>query len=165
MEQLQHYSTPLSHQPRSITLLCDGISLAANIGGIFRLADAFGVEEVIFGNATIELASRKVKKVSRSTHQWVKHRISQDLISEVEHLAGKNYKIIALELTDKSLPINKLINRDDQSVALLIGSETTGVSKALLDRCKESYHIPVFGKNSSMNVTNALSIMLNQLSH
>lgn len=164
MKQLDHQETQRHHQARQITLICDGIILSANIGGIFRLADAFGLENIIFGGTEAEPTSRKVKHVSRSTHQWVKYEKSEILAENIHQLRNKGYKIIALEITNNSRPLNLMKISQEMPVALVIGSEISGVSKDILDLCDEAFHIPMFGKNTSMNVTNALGIVLYELS-
>lgn len=160
--QLSHQETPRENAGRNITILCDGVTLPANIGGILRLADAFGVEEVIFANTTADPNSRKVRQISRSTHQWVKYR-TEDSALEVLQLYQKNeYLCIALEITNRSLPLPDLRIHPDDKIVLVIGSEISGVSAEVLTQC-HSYHIPVYGQNSSMNVTQALAIGLYQL--
>jgi len=163
MKQLDHNQTPTIAPPRPITLICDGITLSANIGGIFRLADAFGVDEIIFGGDIIDTSSRKIKHVSRSTHNWVKHRNSEDLTREIQDYKAQGFKIIALEITSQSLPLAAIDFPKETQIVLVIGSEIAGVSESILYVCDAVYHIPMFGKNSSMNVTNALGILLYEL--
>jgi len=160
MKQLSHNETPTSQRAFPITVLCDGISLPANIGAIFRLADAFGVERVIFGGSNVDVSSRKVRQVSRSTHKWVVHDQAQDLVTEISKLKEDKVPIIAIEITDNSCPIQELRIKNNQKIAILIGSEINGISQKALNLSDEVIHIPIFGKNSSINVSNTLAIVL-----
>ena len=47
--QLQHHNTSFKKQEHSIILICDSVNSPANMGGLLRLADSFGVQKVIFG--------------------------------------------------------------------------------------------------------------------
>lgn len=160
MKQLSHTETPTSPRTFPITVLCDGITLPANIGAIFRLADAFGVEKVVFGGIDVDITSHKAKQVSRSTHQWVPHSQTPGLEAEISKLKAEGYQIFALEITDQSKPLHKLRIRQEQKIALVVGSEIQGISKEVLNLCDQAIHIPIYGRNTSMNVSNALAIIL-----
>lgn len=160
MKQLRHDEITSSKHSFSIVVLCDSITLPANIGAVLRLADAFGVEEVIFGGEEVDVLSRKVKQVSRSTHQWIKYSHTPNLKSEINNLKLQAYQIIAMEITDQSQSIHEMRISPDQKIAIVIGSEATGVSQNVLALCSQSVHIPIYGRNTSMNVSNALAVML-----
>mgnify|MGYP000639504412 CR=1 FL=1 len=44
--QLTHYNTDFSQQKFPIILVCDNVTNAPNIGSLFRIADAFGIEKI-----------------------------------------------------------------------------------------------------------------------
>ena len=48
----------------------------------------------------------------------------------------------------------------DFPVALVVGNETTGVSKEVLETADEIVEIPMFGVNVSLNVMVSLAIVL-----
>ena len=160
MKQLEHKEITATPHSLHIVILCDEIILPANIGAVLRLADAFGAERVIFGGEKINLSSPKVKRAARSTHQWIKHYQYKDLQSEIKNLKSEDYMIIALEITDKSQSIHQLQISPGQKYAIIIGSEVNGISDKVLNICDLSVHIPVYGLNSSMNVANALAVIL-----
>ena len=148
---------------RTVALFCDGVSLPANIGGILRLADAVGVEEVIFANTETNPDSRKVRQVARSTHQWVRYRLAADGQAALEQLIEAGYQAIALELTDRSIPLSDIRMDPEKKIVLIIGSEKSGVSWEALNIVDMCYYIPVYGRNSSMNVVQATAIALFEL--
>ncbi|MEJ2113170.1 MAG: TrmH family RNA methyltransferase, partial [Flavobacteriaceae bacterium] len=47
MKQLTHFNTNFHQQTFPIILVCDNINNAPNIGSLFRISDAFGVEKLI----------------------------------------------------------------------------------------------------------------------
>ena len=67
--QLNHYNTKFEARKFPIVLICDGLLSPFNIGGIFRTAEAFGVEEILFLGSDTEL-SKRIKKTSRSAEKY-----------------------------------------------------------------------------------------------
>ena len=68
--QLNHYNSKFTKQQFPIVLLSDHVSHAANLGSLFRTADAFGIERLILGGPPVELG-RKFTKTSRATEKSV----------------------------------------------------------------------------------------------
>lgn len=160
--QLTHYNTNFNKKTFPITLVCENVTNAANIGSLFRIADAFGVEKIIFCGDSIPLG-RKMTKTSRATEKVVKHDISQDASEVVSILKAENYQCIALEITEDSLPIHAFKFSDKKPIALVIGDENFGVSDPILKACDHTIHINMFGQNSSMNVVQATNIALYEI--
>lgn len=64
---------------------------------------------------------------------------------------------MALEITTESSSLFTYAPPTDvREIVLIAGSESTGVPKALLTLCDASVHLPMYGQNSSMNVSVAL---------
>ena len=160
--QLTHYNSVFKKQIFPITIICDNVTNAPNIGGLFRIADAFGVEELIFCGEDIPLGKR-MKRTSRSTEKYVKYYVENDIQKVLDGLKSKNYHLIALEITEDSKPINDCKIPKDKPIALIIGNENHGVSEVVLNHINETVHINMYGKNSSMNVVQATAITLYEL--
>ncbi|TCK69155.1 SpoU rRNA methylase family protein [Winogradskyella wandonensis] len=157
--QLTHYNSEFKKQSFPITIVCDNVSNAPNIGSLFRIADAFGVEELIFCGEDIPLGKR-MKRTSRSTEKYVTHRLENDIQEVLEHLKSNNYHLIALEITKNSKPLDKFKIPDKKPIALIIGNENHGISESVLNHANDVIHINMFGENSSMNVIQATAISL-----
>ncbi|MBT0608719.1 TrmH family RNA methyltransferase [Aequorivita echinoideorum] len=160
MEQLQHRNSSFKAKQKQIIVICDGVNSPANIGSLFRICEAFGVLEIIFCNAEINLSSNRLLRTARNTISKVKHRISENILSEIENLEANNFELIALEITDESQSIENFVIQSNAKLALVIGNERSGISQAALDGIKKSIHITMFGENSSLNVTQATAIAL-----
>ena len=74
--QLTHYNNNFKKHTFPIILICDNITHAANIGSLFRTADAFGVEKIIFCGQEINIGN-KVLKTSRSTEKAINYEIKK----------------------------------------------------------------------------------------
>lgn len=155
--QLNHEQKRFSEKKFPITLICDRIYFQDNIGSIFRISEAFGVEKIIFIGENLPLNPRKINRTSRSTHLMIPYEIIENENSITSHLS--DYEIIALEITSDSQAIQN-INLSGKKIALLIGNEISGISETLLKIANQTVHIEMFGKNSSMNVVQATGIAL-----
>ncbi|NNE29889.1 MAG: TrmH family RNA methyltransferase, partial [Saprospiraceae bacterium] len=129
-------------------------------GMIFRICEAMGVRELIFTGVTQEKTNRKLLRAARSTIKEIPSRwvlSTQEILAE---LKDQGYELLGLEITNKSQDIRELGLRKGVKVALLVGAERTGVDEKTLLALDRHTHIPMFGKNLSMNVATALSIAL-----
>lgn len=162
MTQLTHYTTKFTARTFPITVLCENVTNAPNIGSLFRICDAFGVEQLIFSGEHLPIPSRKMQKTSRATEKYVTYKITDDLLNHINVLK-ETHHIVALEITSNSTPIQTYTNNSNKPVALIIGDENFGVSETLLNLSDAVLHIEMFGNNSSMNVVQAANIALYEL--
>lgn len=160
--QHSHSTNPFLPKKFPVILICDGIQSPANVGGLFRLCDAFGIQEITFCNATIDFTSARLRKTSRNTHERVSYSVKDDIVSELKNVRKKGYYLIALEICDKSIPLEEL-SIANQKIALIIGNEQHGISNDVLEEVKLTTHIEMFGSNSSMNVVQATGIALHSI--
>lgn len=159
--QLTHYNTTFKKKSHPIVLVCDHISNAPNIGSLFRTADAFGIEKIIFIGGPIP-NGRKMTKTSRSTEKVVPYEIRENIEETVQILKSSGYEIISLEITDNSRPLSSS-KFHKHPLALIVGDENFGVSNEGLKLSDRVIHIDMFGQNSSMNVVQATSIALYEI--
>ena len=160
--QLNHYNTQFSEQKFPIIVICENVNNAPNIGSLFRICDAFGVSKIIFCGEQLPIPSRKMLKTSRSTEKYVSYEQNasiNDVLSELK----KTHYLIALEITDTSIPVHELMLENKKPIALIIGDENFGVSENTLKSVNNTIHINMFGKNSSMNVVQATNIALYEI--
>lgn len=160
--QLTHYNTNFKKRKFPIILVCDNVTNAPNIGSLFRIADAFGIEKLVLCGANISLG-RKITKTSRATEKVVDFEICESAAKVVEGLKAANYQMISLEITYTSKPLHTLKFSTEKPIALVIGDENFGVSEAILNISDLVVHIDMFGLNSSMNVVQATNIALYEI--
>jgi tRNA G18 (ribose-2'-O)-methylase SpoU len=160
--QLNHYTSNFTKRKFPITIVCENVTNAPNLGSLFRTADAFGIEDIIFCGTKIPLG-RKMTKTSRATEKVVNYKIAENALEVVETLKNKGYQIVALEITAASKPIQDIKFLAEKPIALIIGDENFGVSETILKQSDVIVHINMFGQNSSMNVVQATSIALYEM--
>lgn len=161
--QLTHtHHSPASHN-KEIIIVCDHVSGPANAGSIFRLADAFGVQEIIFCGNTPDVTSSRLRKTARNTERTVRFRESENITTTLINLREQGFSTIALEIDSTSIPIAEVHIANMSKISLVIGAESTGVTPEALKQCAVIAHIPMHGINSSMNVAQAAGIALYEL--
>ncbi|NOQ94280.1 MAG: TrmH family RNA methyltransferase [Methylophaga sp.] len=156
--QLNHQQ----HQPKLIRnpvcLLLNDFESPANVGSIFRIADAFGIEKIYLTGITPVPPNRKMMRTSRATEKFVSYQYSERAVETINDLKSQDYKIISLEITSSSRDIRTLSLSSEDKVCLILGAENEGVNSQLLALSDETIHIPMLGENSSINVAVAGAI-------
>ncbi|HEY9185992.1 MAG TPA: TrmH family RNA methyltransferase [Salegentibacter sp.] len=161
--QLIHEQNKFEERSFPIVLLLDNITGEANIGSIFRLADAFNVEKIIFTGTPPNLKSNRLKKTARSTHQRVLFEITEDCFLAADILRSQGYLLYALEITSDSHPIHNFEYEPEKPLCIILGNEVSGITEKLLKITDKRLHINMYGKNSSMNVAQAAGIALYEI--
>lgn len=143
-----------------VYIILDNVLDTYNIGAIFRLADAVAAEKVYLCGGTETPPNHRIKKASINTTEWVDWQYFADAKTAIEDLRFKNkdLRVIAVEQDQRSVPYDKV----DYTfpIALVVGHETDGVAKEVLDLCDGIVEIPMWGVNTSLNVMVSLGIVL-----
>lgn len=161
-EQLNHYNTPIYQHNLQLVVFCNYISSPANLGMIFRNADAFGVQKILLSPENVGfLESTRFKKIARNAAEQVSHEVVDSIQLKLDDYRNLDYQILALDFTTLSKPIQKIELKD--KLCILLGHENTGIPNKLLTEINTHAHINLFGKNSSINVAQALGICLYEI--
>ncbi len=155
--QLAH-SDHLGAGTLPLRLLAPDVGLASNVGALFRLADALGVEHLHLAGATPAPPDARIRRTARSAERHVAWSHDADALDVVAALKSQGWRVVALELSTRSVPLADLPVAPGDRVCLVVGAESAGVSQALLDAADATVHITMRGHNSSMNVATACAI-------
>ncbi len=151
----------LKNQKRNpIYIILDNVLDTYNVGAIFRLADAVAAEKVILCGTTETPPNTRIKKASINTTEWVNWEYSPTASQAIDHLrlTIDHLQVVAIEQNPKSIPYDKFDYKFP--IALIVGHETNGISKEVLDKCDAIVEIPMWGVNISLNVMVSLGIVL-----
>jgi tRNA G18 (ribose-2'-O)-methylase SpoU len=165
--QLTHSEHRQSDKSFSLSIIANDITSPLNIGGLFRLCDALGIEKLYLCGKTPTPPNSKINKTSRSTEKYVEYEYHADAETLVKELNNTGTFIVSLEITSMSIAIGsdkfkQAVNKQTP-VCLILGSENTGISQTLLSLSDITVDIPMHGNNSSMNVVSAASIACYEL--
>ena len=100
----------------------------------------------------------KIRRSARSAERHVAWSYAADPLRTVAALKAEGWRIVSLELSTRSIPLDELAVAPGDRLCLVVGAEDAGVCQALLDASDVTVHIPMRGHNSSMNVANACAI-------
>ena len=135
----------------ALWLVVENISDPGNLGTLIRLADWFGLKEIICLGAGVEWYNPKV--IASSMGSFL--RISEVKISPAE-LSRSERTLLAADMHGENLYEFSF----PEKAALLIGNEASGLSSQWLKEPAKSISIPSFGKAESLNAAMAGGILL-----
>ena len=141
-----------------LRLLAHDVDIALNVGALFRIGDALGVEHLHLSGSSPMPPDPKIRRTSRSAERHVAWSYAADPLDTVAALKSQGWRIVSLELSSASIALHELALVPGDRVCLIVGAENAGVCQALLDASDVTVHIPMRGHNSSMNVANACAI-------
>ena len=145
-------------KPAGPVIVAIDLQTPANIGAVYRLADATAAKKIIF--VTDNDSDFRNNKVVKSTSRNTSSTIDTELWSH--HQFHNNHhrlpELIAIELTTKAT--NVFTTDLPSNCSFVIGSERHGIPDTVLNDCKSAVNIPMLGTNGSMNVSHALALCL-----
>jgi 23S rRNA (guanosine2251-2'-O)-methyltransferase len=143
-----------------IYIILDNVLDTYNIGAIFRLADAVAAKKVILCGESETPPHTRIKKASINTTEWMDWEYSKKTVEAIEKIRKEipNIQVVAVEQDKKAISFQKTEYKFP--VALIVGHETNGVSKEVLERCDKIVELPMYGINTSLNVMVSLGIVL-----
>ena len=136
-----------------VSLVLDDIQDPGNLGTIIRIADWFGIENVICSLHTADMYNSKVVQSTMASLQRVNL-----IYTDIESLLfeNKTIKKFAAALHGRSL---KTISHLNEGL-LIIGNESKGISEGIMQLADEKITIARFGEAESLNAAVAAGIIL-----
>ncbi len=149
----------LKNRISGLRIVAEALHLRHNLSAILRSAESFGVHDVHL----IQPQRAKASSAARGAERWLNIHIHSSLEECVSVLRKEGYQLWVADIeegahTPHSIPI-------DNPIAVLMGTELTGVSKearALADGC---IYVPMLGFTQSLNVSVAAACIMHTLSH
>ena len=142
-----------------LILILDEISDPGNLGTILRTADWFGIHTVIASPTTVDLFNPKVIQASMGAVYRINF-IQDDLLKRVENLKENGFELIGANLSGNNLYEHKF----SPKTALIMGSESHGISPKVEKLLNSTLTIPRIGQTESLNVAIATAVILSNYS-
>jgi 23S rRNA (guanosine2251-2'-O)-methyltransferase len=153
---LEEFISGLGERRNVLVLIVDEITDPHNYGAILRSADQFGVDLVISQNRRSAKNAEIVSKTSAGAVSWVPQAETANLVRASLDLKEAGFWIYGAE--HEGEPVHKTDLRG--RTALVLGSEGTGISRLLRERCDALIGIPSLGRIDSLNVSVAAGVLL-----
>ncbi|HNZ84639.1 MAG TPA: TrmH family RNA methyltransferase [Candidatus Woesebacteria bacterium] len=140
-----------------LVLVLDHVLDTYNIGSFFRLADALGVQKLYLCGPVVTPPNIKIHRASIGTWKWVPWQQFESTLDCLNQLKKSGYQIVACEQNQKSLDYRQA--KYQTPIALVVGSESHGISPQVLKMVDTIVEIPMHGINVSLNVLVAASVV------
>ena len=138
-------------------LILDGIEDPHNFGAILRTAEAAGAHGVVIRKRRQVQVTETVMRTSTGAARDVPIARVPNIAEAISYLKEQNIVVKGIEIDGK-----RIYNEADLKgpVAFVVGSEGSGLSRLVKERCDEVLCIPMRGKINSLNASVAAGIVL-----
>ncbi len=161
-DELDRLSVDEFKQSRKIPVrvVLDNVRSQNNIGSVFRTADAFRLEGIYLCGITATPPHREIHKTALGATESVPWEYREETVTAIDELKEKGYRIVAVEQTEGSIPLNELRLTKGEKLALVFGHEIRGVDQKVVDMSDQIIEIPQFGTKHSLNISVAAGIVI-----
>lgn len=132
-----------------------GVVDATNIGAIFRSAAALGIDAVLLTTDSCDPLNRRAVRVSMGSvflvpWTWVEQPLAC--------LHGLGFRTAAMALTDRSIPLDAPVLKEEPRLALVMGTEGDGLPRETIAGADYVVRIPMAHGVDSLNVAAASAV-------
>lgn len=159
---------------RDIYLIAHDMRSTYNVGSLMRTAEGLAVKKLYLTGYTphpyfegdnrlphiYNKLTKDINKTALGAQDSIDWEYNQDLSDVIDNLKLNGIPVVALEQTNKS--INIIEFKAGNNIAILLGTEVTGLTKEILDQTDFQIEIPMYGKKESFNVVQAAAMALFQ---
>lgn len=146
---------------KRITVLFDVVN-PTNVGAIIRSAAALGMDGALLSYASVDPLTRRSARVSMGTvfqMPWTKASKEESKgINLIRTLQSYGFKTVAMALTEDSTSIDNDEIRANEKLAVIMGTEGTGLPKDVIAACDYRVMIPMYHGVDSLNVAAASAV-------
>ena len=147
---------------RRIVVL-ENVQNPTNVGAIFRSAAALGMDAVLLTPGCSNPLYRRSARVSMGTVFQIPWTFTSDDISQwpnpgMGKLRELGFKTVSMALRDDSYSIDDPLLRQEEKLAILMGSEGDGLTDDTIASCDFTVKIPMYHGVDSLNVAAASAV-------
>lgn len=157
--QFDNFLAEIKDDEKCTVVLLDSVTDPHNVGAIVRSIDQFGANLIVVPERRGVSESEIIVRSSAGATAWIPMAVVSNLNRVVEMLKEKGFWVYGADAGGES------IQKIDfpQKVALVMGSEGTGISRLLKEKCDKILSIPTCGKLDSLNVSVAAGVLLYEI--
>lgn len=154
---------PLSHFGRARRLLAlEGVGNPDNLGGLFRVGAAFGVDGVLLAPSCADPFYRKSIRTSVGSVLRLPFITIDRWPGELDGLRASGFQVVALTPDHKAIPLRYFAATlmTEARVILMLGAEGPGLTPEAMRAADFQVRIPMAAEVDSLNVTVAAGVAL-----
>lgn len=144
-------------QEQPFILILDEIEDPHNLGSIIRTAECAGVHGIIIPKRRSATVNATVYKSSAGAVEHMLISKVTNISNTIETLKDKGLWIYGADMEGEDYHFNTSMKG---AIALVIGNEGKGIGRLVKEKCDVLVKIPMMGKVSSLNASNAASILI-----
>jgi tRNA G18 (ribose-2'-O)-methylase SpoU len=140
----------------------EGVANPDNIGGLFRVAEAFGAGGVLLDPSCADPLYRKSIRTSMGSVLRLPFERPTPWIEALEAIRAKGFRLVTLTPHLSGTPIDDYSKSmpSGERLVLIVGAEGPGASEALLELSDHLLRIPIAEPLDSLNVVVAAGVAL-----
>lgn len=143
-----------------LLLAVEGIGNPDNVGGLFRVASAFGVDGVLVDPATADPFYRKAVRTSMAAVLRVPFERATPWPDVLREYRDEDFTVVALTPRSGAQPVADFARTAQAPLIVMVGAEGPGLSDAALAQADATVKIPIAPSVDSLNVTVAAGVAL-----
>lgn len=156
---IENFIADLPEDEDAIVVILDGITDPHNFGAIIRTSDQFGVKLLMHPNSRAARDSETVSRTSAGANAWLPIASVPNLVRAVEQLKAAGFWVYGADIEGQAAHKKDLKGR----IALIMGSEGSGIARLLREACDAMVRIPSSGQVDSLNVSVATGVLLYEI--
>ncbi len=137
-------------------VILDNIEDPHNLGAIMRTAECAGAHGIIIPKRNACGLTETVAKTSAGAIEYVPCVRVTNIVRAIEDLKDKGFWIAACDMGGREYYKTDLRGK----LAVVIGSEGSGISKLVKENCDFTVSIPMVGNITSLNASNAAAVLM-----
>ena len=165
-ERVELFQSKIKERSRHLTVVLEDVFQSRNISAAMRSADCFGLQDVhIIENKNKFISD---KTVSLGAGEWLNiiqhNKTKQNTQLCIENLKKQGYQIIATTPHNSDITLNE-VDIENNKIAILLGTEFTGLSNEALSLADKKMKIEMHGFTESLNISVSAAICCQNLSN
>jgi tRNA (guanosine-2'-O-)-methyltransferase len=157
-ERHHRLTTVLNHRQPDLTVVLENVFDPHNVSAVMRTCDAVGIQDVYILNDRIPPHKKWGYKSSSTATEWLTVHQFTDAEKCFGEVRKKYEKIYTSYLSESATDLYEI--NLTQSIALVFGNETFGVSDEIRKYSDGDFVIPQVGIIKSLNISVACAVTL-----
>lgn len=157
-ERHKRLTNVLNHRQPDLTVVLENVFDPHNVSAVMRTCDAVGIQDVYILNNRIPPHKKWGYRSSSTAAEWLTIHQFTDAERCFEEIRKRYEKVYATHLSNEAVDLYSLDLT--QSVALVFGNETFGVSEEIRRFSDGDFIIPQVGIIKSLNISVACAVTL-----